>query len=207
MAGDQADAARSGMPEHDAVLGDVVGLLDEIAHRHALQHHRRRRLIGDGVRYFHEPVSRDEAFLGIASNRPGISDAVTNCDFGHAWPDRDHLARALAARREGKGRLLVEPGPVIDIDVIHAGRILLDLGLARPWLAGFHLFPLQDFGAAISVNADRVGHSEPLLRGALERRPEFLSTLPQKFWLAMVRGPVQDPNPESGSALRKVWEV
>ena len=121
----------------------------QIAHRHALQHHRRRRLIGDRIRNLHEPVRGDEPFLGIASNRPGISDAVAHGDVRYARPDRDHLARALAARREGKGRLLVKPGAVIDIDVIHARGVLLDLGLARPRFAGFHFFPLQDFRTTI----------------------------------------------------------
>ena len=86
LAGDQPDAAGRRVPEHDAVLRNRIGLLHEIAHGHALQHHRRRGLVGDIGRQLHQPVRRDQPLLGIAANRAGIGHAVANREVGHASP-------------------------------------------------------------------------------------------------------------------------
>ncbi len=146
------------MPEDHAVFGHWISLLDEIAHRHALQHHRGRGLIANVIGQLHELVRRDEPFLGIAAKRPGIRHAVADGDLAHILADGYHLPCALAAGRERERGLRIKAGSMINVDVVHAGGVLFDLGLARSGLANICFLPLQNFRAAIGVNADRMGH-------------------------------------------------
>ena len=75
--------------------------------------------------------------------------------------NRDDLPCTLTARNKGHGRLLIQPGAVVDIDIVYARRVLLDFGLSWSWFTNVHLFPLHRFRAAIGMDPDRVGHAKP----------------------------------------------
>ena len=131
LASDEPDAARRRVPEHHAILRDRIGLLHEIAHGHALQHHGGRGLVGDVGGQLHQPVGGDQPLLRIAADRAGIGHAVANREVRHALAHGHDLARTFAARRERHRRNRVKPGAVIDVEKVHPRGILLDLRPGR----------------------------------------------------------------------------
>ena len=106
-------------------------------------------------------VGGDQPLFGIGADRPGISDAAPDLQVAHALADRGDDAGPFHARDEGKRRLWVEAGAVIDVDEVEPDRRLLDLDLAGAGLADLDLLPFEDFGPAIFMHPDRVGHSIP----------------------------------------------
>ena len=67
---------------------------------HALEHHRRRLLEIDRLGQPHQAVGGDQAGLGIAADRPCISDPVAHRDIGHPVAYGIDQAGAFHARGE-----------------------------------------------------------------------------------------------------------
>ena len=164
LAGDQADAARRRVQQHGRVLADLVGLAQQVAHRHALQHHRRAGLVVDAVRQLDETVHRHQPLFRVAADRASVGATVADLELGHAGADRHHLAGTLVARNE-RHRHLVEARALIGIDVVDAHRMLLQPHLPRPRLADLHALPLHHLGAAVLMDADGVDHDRHSLLG------------------------------------------
>jgi hypothetical protein len=131
LAGDEADAAGRGMNEDGLAGRDLVGLAQQIAHRHALEHHRRGGLIGDPVGDLAHPVGGGVAGLTIGPDRTvAIGDAIADLELGDALAHRLDLARGFETHpgRELDG---VKPAAVIGVDVVETDRGVADADFAR----------------------------------------------------------------------------
>ena len=129
---------------------------------HSLEHHRRRLLGRDSVGQLHHPVGVDQPLLGIAADRPGISDAVAACTLATSGPTASTTPAPSTPGRE-RHRLLVEPGAVIDVDEVEAGRFLAEPDLARARARRLRPPPTGGLGPSGLMDSDRVRH------GALQR--------------------------------------
>ena len=136
LTGDEADAACRRMQQHGRALADLVV---------------------DLVRQLDQPVGGHHPLLGVAAGRPGVGTAVTDLEVRHAGPYGHDLARSFRAGHEGE-RHLVEPGALIDVDVVDAHTMLLEPHLAGTGRRNLHAVPLHDLGAACLVDADGVDH-------------------------------------------------
>src|SRR5262249_11791968 len=67
LACDQTDAAGSRMDEADRALLDLVGLVDEILHGHALEHHAGRLLVRNIVRQFDSAVGGQQPLRRVSA--------------------------------------------------------------------------------------------------------------------------------------------
>src|SRR6476646_7118051 len=103
-------------------------------------------------------ISCDQPFLGVGPDRSGISDAIADRNLGDAAAHCRNDAGPFHTRYERQRGLRVVSGPTIDVDIIEPDRSLLQPHLAWAWRADLYLFPFQDFGSAIGVYSDRVGH-------------------------------------------------
>jgi hypothetical protein len=93
LAGDQADAAGRGV-EQDRVAGvDLVGLAQQVLCGHALEHHRRRLLVGDGVRAAAPAPWPGRPAVGVGAQRAGVGDPLPDLDLRHALAHRLDDAR------------------------------------------------------------------------------------------------------------------
>jgi hypothetical protein len=79
-------------------------------------------------------------------------------EIAHALADRGDHARAFHARDERQGRVRVEPGAHIDVDIIEPDRHLHDPDLARARIADLDLLPTKNLGSATLMHPDRVRH-------------------------------------------------
>ena len=70
LARDEADAAGCRVEQDGIAFLDLVGLPDEVLGRHALEHHRRRLLIGDAVRQHDQAIRRHYPLFGIGALGP-----------------------------------------------------------------------------------------------------------------------------------------
>ena len=176
LAGDQADAAGSGVPQHGVPGLDRIRFFDQVLHRHALQHHRRTLLKRNRIGQLHEFLGRHHTRFTISALRAaGIGDAVAGLDVGDARADRFDYACAFSAEARWQRRR-VQASTEINVDEIEAHGVMLDARLARARVTDLHFFPFQYFGATGLVKADCVGHvgapvemlstNEVLLRGA-----------------------------------------
>ena len=88
LAGDQTDAAGSGMEQHGLAFLDRIELTDQVVHRQALQHHGRGHAVVDSLRQPHQACSRHDPCRGIGTDRPGaVGDLVADGQVVHARPD------------------------------------------------------------------------------------------------------------------------
>ena len=168
LAKDQPDPAGGGVDQDGISFLDPVGLAQEVADSHTLEHHRRRGLVRDAGRNLHHPVGRDQAFLRIGAKRRGrIGHPVADLEVGHIAAQRLDDARPLHAESE-RQRQLVEAGPVIDIDIVEPDGGVADAHLALPGAADFDLPPLHRRSGARLVDLDGVGHRSvsPILDGS-----------------------------------------
>ena len=128
LAGDEADAAGGRMQQQRRALADLVGLAQQVAHRHALQHHGGAGLVVDAVGQLDEPVGGHHPLLGVAAHGARIGAAVADLEVGHAGAHGHDLAGSLRAGHERR-RHLVEARALIDVDVVDAHGMLLE----RTW--------------------------------------------------------------------------
>jgi hypothetical protein len=169
LAQDQADAAgRRVNQDRVAVLHRIDGP-QQHPRSHALQHHRRRLVEGNLVRQLHQPVGLDQPLLGIAAERPRISDPVAGLQVRDALADALDRACALDSGRE-RHLLRVETGAVIDVDEVEARRSLVDLDLVRSRLADVDFVPDERFGPAGRMDSDRMWHSARLRLRRTQRK-------------------------------------
>ena len=127
-------------------------------------------VVVDVVGQLDEPVGGDQPLVGIAAEHAGIRDAVADLEFGDARTDGFDRAGALHADHRRQARELVEPGAVIDVDVVETDGTLAQAHLARARLADLDLLPLQHLGPAVGVDADCVRHGRPFPRAAARAR-------------------------------------
>src|SRR5262249_5831797 len=153
LAGDEPHAASGRMKQQRCPGADLVGLAQQIAHRHALQHHGGARPVVHFIGKLDEPVRRHQPLLRVAAQGTGIGAAIPDLEVAYPWPDRDHLARALRARNERQWHL-VEARALIYVDEVDPDRMLLELHLPLTGLADPDGFPLHDLGTALLVDAD-----------------------------------------------------
>ena len=155
---DQADAAGGGMQQDGFAGFDAIGLADQILHRQALQHHRRRGLVVDAVGQFDQAIGRDQPRLGIGADRGGaIGDAVARLQIGDAGADfLDHAGRLAAETARQLAR--INAGAIVDVDEVQSDRGVANPRLARTGLAELDLLPDQNLGTTGLVKADRMRH-------------------------------------------------
>src|SRR5262249_55878 len=102
---------------------------------------------------------RDVAQLAVGARaRPDVRDPLADSEAAHPAPKRGDDTGGLApeAARERGDR--IEPGAVIDVDVVDAHRVVAHLLLAGTGFAGIDVLDAQDFRAAVLVEADGRGH-------------------------------------------------
>ena len=161
LACDQADAAGRRVEEDRVARFHLVGAAQQVFGRHALQHHGRRLLVGNGVGYLHQAVGRNDAPLGIGTGADRISDAVARLQADHALTHFFHDACALAAGDQRQAaRCRIETGAIINVDEIEADGGVTDENLPRPRPAGVRVFPDHHLGAAVGMDADRFRHGQ-----------------------------------------------
>ena len=77
LADNESDAARRGMDQDRLAALHRVGAANQVPSGHALEHHRRRLLIGDARGNRDQAVGRHHPLIGISTERSaGIGDAV-----------------------------------------------------------------------------------------------------------------------------------
>ncbi len=165
LTGDQPNPARSGMEQNDVARLHPISAPQQVLSSHALQHHRGGGLIINRLGQRHHPVGGDQPDFGVsADRRAGVGHPVADLEFGHARADRFHPAGAFHAQRPGQRRQGIQPGAVIDIDIVEANRALPDADLAGTRIAHLDLFPAQCFRAAVLMNANGFGHGVLLVK-------------------------------------------
>src|SRR5271169_6892831 len=158
LAGNQADAAGRAVEQNRLALPDLMDLADQIWRRQALKHDGGGLLIADAVRQRDQPVGGHDPRFGIGPQRPiSIGYPVAGLDVGNAGTDLLDDAGPLGAE-PARRRRRVEAGPDIGVDVIQADRGIANARLAGSGLADLDLLPLQHFGAASLLKANRMGH-------------------------------------------------
>ena len=158
LAEDQPDPAGRGVDQNGVSLPDPVGLADQIAHGHALEHHRGRGLVRNVARDLDDPLGRDQPFLGIGAERRGrVGHPVARLETGHAAAERLDHARPLHAERQRKGQR-VEPAAVVDVDIVEADGGMADADLALAGVADLDLPPLHGGCGARLVDLDCARH-------------------------------------------------
>src|SRR6185312_3222589 len=106
----------------------------------------------------------------ITSERSRISDAIALFHAGDAVANRLDDPCAFDSRREGQV-LLVEAGPMIDVDEVETRRFLANLELARSGFSNVDLLPLEDFGTAVLMDSECVGHAAYNASAAQKKSP------------------------------------
>src|SRR3569623_134097 len=109
------------------------------------------------VRYPHELIGCDQAFVGIRAHRAGVGHSVARMKVGDALPDRRDDTRALDSRRERKVDL-VEADAVVDVDEIEPDRFVPHPDLSGPRLADRPLLELENLRSANLANDTRSAH-------------------------------------------------
>ncbi len=157
LAEEDADAAGGGLHQHHIAGPDLVDLAQQILCGHALQHHRRRRLVGDAVGDFHQPIRSNHPRLAVAARNRRIRNAIAGLELGDLGADSlDHSGALVAGNKRQAERKA--PVALVDLDIVEAHRCVAQPHFVRPDIAHLDLFPAQDFGAAILMNANSVGH-------------------------------------------------
>ena len=154
----EPDAAGGGMNDDHVTIAHAVGAMEQILRRHALQHHRRRLIGFDRVRQDDDPIGGHVATLGVGSKDAAVGDTVTRLDVDHAAADRLDQTGTFHADDRRETRIFVEAGPEINVDEVYPDGKMADQEFARPRGRARHVFPQEDLGTAIGVNADGFRH-------------------------------------------------
>ncbi|MCY1187882.1 hypothetical protein D9M73_289190 [compost metagenome] len=101
MAGQRADATCCGVEQDGFARLHRVGLLEQVLHGQALEHHRRRLLEADAVGEFDQVGLRQHMHFAIGAQRAaGIGDAVADLEPGDLLAHRlDHSGAFSAQAR------------------------------------------------------------------------------------------------------------
>ena len=156
LAHDEAHATGGRVDEDGVALLDLADAQEQIVGGHALQHHGRGGPVVDPLRQRHQAVRGDESRLRVgAEGRGAVSHAHSGLEVADAGPHRLDQAGRFRAGSERVRRRLVEPGAIVDVDVIEANRRVADAGLARARLADGHVLPAQDLRTTGLVHPNR----------------------------------------------------
>ena len=157
LAQEDAHAAGGGLYQHDIAGADLVNLAQQILRRHALQHHRRRRLVSDPVGNFDQAIGRDDTRFTVAARNRRIGHPIAGLELGDLGANGLDHAGALVAGNERQAERK-PPGALYDLDIVQSDRSVAHPHFVRPDVADLDLFPAQDFRAAKLMNTNRVGH-------------------------------------------------
>ena len=115
--------------------------------------------MADIGRHLHGTVGRDIALGRIAAERKHRRDTVADLEIGNAGADRNHVARAFIAgdERMAAGRR-IGAGAKVSVDVVDAGRGLLDADLTRSRGGKLDVLESQNLRTAGLVNPNRRYH-------------------------------------------------
>ena len=169
LAGDETDAARGRVEQHHRLVRAWVGLAQQVAHGHALQHHRGGGLLVDAGRQLDQAVGSDQPLLRITAEHRRVRHTVARLQVGDAGADRLHRAGALHADHRRQARNLVVAGAVIGIYVVETHRTLAQAHLAGPRIADRNLVPLQRLRSPVGMDADCVRHGRSFLEPTRHR--------------------------------------
>ena len=123
LAGNQADAARSGVDQAYSAFFHLVGFVQQILHGHAFEHHAGSLIIGNIVRQFYCTIGRHQPLGGIAAQGTNKGHAITYLEVGDAWADGHDFAGAfIAGNKRHSDRRRIHPHAEIRIDEIYASR-------------------------------------------------------------------------------------
>ena len=158
LAQDRADAA-GGRMQQDGVAGfDAISLADQVLHRQAFQHHRRRRLVVDAIGQLEQAIGGNQSRLGIGAERRGtVCNAIARLQISDAGSDFFDHARGLAAQAAWQLHR-IKSGAIIDVDEVQSDRGVADARLPGTGLADAYFLPDEDIGSAGAVKADGVRH-------------------------------------------------
>jgi len=158
LAQDEPHTARGRVHQNGVAAGHLVGSPDQELRGEPLEHERRGLLIGNTARYTHHALDGHVAHFAVGARRgKHVGHALTDTHTAHAAPERENDARRLAPESARQAHR-IEPGPVVDVDVVHADRGVTDLHLARGGLTGIELLEVQNLGSAVVVDAYRERH-------------------------------------------------
>ena len=146
------------MKQHGLAGLYPVGSADKILRRHALQHHCRRGFVVDRIGDRNHAVGRDIAQLRIGTRRAGgISNAIANGDIGDLVADRLDRSRTLHANSGGHFER-IKTAAMIAIDIVQSDRLMPDTDLSSARRRNIDFCPAHNFGAALFLNDDGMGH-------------------------------------------------
>ena len=158
LTGDEADAAGRGVPQHRVALLHLVGGMDQVVHRQALQHHRRRLLVADALGHLHHAVGGHDARFAVRARQAGIGDPIAFLQILYARTHGvDHAGAFIAGDRRDLHR--IKPGALVGVDEVDADGGVPDSHLSRAGVAHRHVVDLQHFGPALLVKTDCLGHA------------------------------------------------
>jgi hypothetical protein len=118
-------ATGAGVDQDLLARRQLVRVLHEVVGGHPLQWDGGSNLERHVARHLHRAPGRHHRPLGVRARRARPRDTVADHASRHVDADLDHRARALEPEcvRE---RHLVQPGPVVRVDVVEPGRRDLD---------------------------------------------------------------------------------
>ena len=136
MREDAAHAARCAVDECRHARGEPADFVHEVVRGHAAHEQWRGHRVRDAVGNRHQPIGRNEPPVTVGTRGTGVAGPHAGFEVGHAAPDGLHDAYAFAA--DDRGQVLHDAGtsPVVDIDEIHAERVLPQQHFARAGCGG-----------------------------------------------------------------------
>jgi hypothetical protein len=161
LAGDQTDATRRGVEEHE-VAGlqafDRQRALQEVLHRQALQHHARRGVEGNAVGQLADRLGRHHPHFAVRARHVArIGRAVTDFQVRDALAHRLDHTGAFHAQGQGQ-RVGVQTRALIDIDEVQPAGVVADPDFAGARRADLEVYHLHRFGAAVLLDLDCLAH-------------------------------------------------
>ena len=153
-----ANTAGGRMPQYGRLRANAIGLADQIAHGHALQHHRCRGLVVDAIRDLHCAIRRQQPLARITTDGTRVGNPIARLQMCDIFPDRLDYTGTFTAGDKGHGRLRIKPATMIDVDEVDP-----DCGLSKPnlicgRLPDRNLLERQGLRPAVAVNANCMRH-------------------------------------------------
>ena len=158
LAGEQSDAACRCMKQHFLAGLESEAVVQQVACREALQHHRGGHFEGNAVRQLHHMRGRDVARGGVGVVRQRIGDTVARLQARNACAHRADHPRGFGARNQ---QLWVRPGiearAVVAVDEVHADGTVFDLNFAGARRKQGQVNAFENIAAASCTGRNRIG--------------------------------------------------
>ena len=164
LAGDETDAARGRVVQNGLSTLERIHLTEQILHRHAFHHQRRRRAVGDAVGQFDQDIGRHDAHIGIGALRTEqVTDAIAHLDVGDVGADGLDHAHGIGAEAV-RERQRIAAGAEIDIDEIDRNVRVAYARLTGARSGDLDGLELQDFRATGFMETYGFWHRALLMR-------------------------------------------